>query len=283
MFITKTMNESTSLEVPNMSLDQYMIESTCDAYEDLLSFNEALAHFDIKEQELIHTESVELDAFREDAMDKAKQFLKNLADKIKTKWNQFINFILKKMIANNKKIADRLIVMSNTDRSSLEKVIDKKELKVKFFDKVHDLPDCVDKILDFMSNAFHKIETEKDLESFKPSDLFKELVGEAKEPRTIFAEDLTKTITTLSTVGGKFTKSVEAVFNKIVDKATYSNSGDEKEAARRITLVNLKGQQVIRVAFSALVSLANTCAGVLIRVYHAYSKELNNKNKSDEK
>ena len=103
MFITKTMNESTSLEVPNMSLDQYMIESTCDAYEDLLSFNEALDHFDIKEQELIHTESVELDAFREDAMDKAKQFLKNLADKIKTKWNQFINFILKKMIANNKK------------------------------------------------------------------------------------------------------------------------------------------------------------------------------------
>jgi len=45
MFITKTMNESTYLEVPNMSLDQYMIESTCDAYEDLLSFNEALAHF----------------------------------------------------------------------------------------------------------------------------------------------------------------------------------------------------------------------------------------------
>ena len=279
MFITKTVTESAGIEIPNMTLDQYMVESACDAYEDLLSFNEALAHFDIKEQELIHTESVELDAFREDAMGKAKQFLKNLADKIKTKWNQFINFILKKMIANNKKIADRLKVMSNTDRSSLEKVIDKKELKVKFFDKVHDLPDCVDKILDFMSNAFHKIETEKDLESFNPSDIFKELVGEAKEPRPIFGEDLTKTITTLSTVGGKFTKSVEAVFNKIVDKVTYSASGDEKEAARHITLVNLKGQQVIRVAFSALVSLANTCAGVLIRVYHAYSKELNNKNK----
>ena len=276
MFITKTMNESAGLDVPNMSLDQYMVESACEAYEDLINLNEALAHFDIKEQELICTESVELGTFREEAMDKAKQFLKNLADKIKTKWNQFINFILKKMIANNKKIADRLKVMSNTERSSLEKVIDKKELKVKFFDKVYDLPDCVDKILDFMSNAFHKIETEKDLESFKPSDLFKELVGEAKEPRTIFGEDLTKTITTLSTVGGKFTKSVEAVFNKIVDKVTYSASGDEKEAARRITLVNLKGQQVVKVALSAYNTICNKCGMAILAAANAWRKEKQN-------
>ena len=279
MFITKTMNESTDMNVEQFDL----IDSICESYEDLISFNEALAHFDIKEQELIHTESSELDAFREGAMDKAKQFLKDLAAKIKVKWNQFINFVLKKMLTVNKKIAAEVDkALSGVNRSALEKVIDKKELKIKFFDKISDLPDCVDKIVDFISLAFHKIENEKDLTGFNPAVLFKEEIGEAKEPRPIFGKDLTNTITTLSTAGGKFAKSVQNVFNNIVEKLANTNSGDEKEAARHITLVNLKGQQTIRVALSALISLGNTCAGALIRVANAYRKEVS-KNKSDEK
>ena len=187
------------------------------------------------------------------------------------------------MLTVNKKIATEVDkALSGVNRSALEKVIDKKELKIKFFDKIYDLPDCVDKIVDFISLAFHKIETEKDLTGFNPADLFKEEIGEAKEPRPIFGEDLTNTITTLSTAGGKFAKSVQNVFNNIVEKLANTNSGDEKEAARHITLVNLKGQQTIRVALSALISLGNTCAGALIRVANAYRKEVS-KNKSDEK
>ena len=50
MFITKTIDES---------VEQFdLIDSICESYEDLLNLNEALARFDIKEQELIHTESV---------------------------------------------------------------------------------------------------------------------------------------------------------------------------------------------------------------------------------
>ena len=41
-----------------MNTEQFdLIDSICESYEDLLSVNEALAHFDIKEQELICMES----------------------------------------------------------------------------------------------------------------------------------------------------------------------------------------------------------------------------------
>ena len=96
MFITKTMNESADIDIQQFDL----IDSICESYEDLLNFNEALVHFDIKEQELIHTESVELDAFREEAMEKAKQFLSNLVAKIKAKWYQFIAYLTKKIITS---------------------------------------------------------------------------------------------------------------------------------------------------------------------------------------
>lgn len=96
MFITKTMNESADIELEQFDL----MDSICESYEDLLNFNEALAHFDIKEQELIHTESADLDAFREEAMEKAKQFLSNLVAKIKAKWYQFIAYLTKKIISS---------------------------------------------------------------------------------------------------------------------------------------------------------------------------------------
>ena len=96
MFITKTMNESADIDIQQFDL----VDSICESYEDLLNFNEALAHFDIKEQELIHTESADLDAFREEALEKAKQFLSNLVAKIKAKWYQFIAYLTKKIITS---------------------------------------------------------------------------------------------------------------------------------------------------------------------------------------
>lgn len=96
MFISKTINESADIELEQFDL----VDSICESYEDLLNFNEALAHFDIKEQELIHTESADLDAFREEAMEKAKQFLSNLVAKIKAKWYQFIAYLTKKIITS---------------------------------------------------------------------------------------------------------------------------------------------------------------------------------------
>lgn len=96
MFITKTINESADIDIQQFDL----VDSICESYEDLLNFNEALAHFDIKEQELIHTESADLDAFREEAMEKAKQFLSNLVAKIKAKWYQFIAYLTKKIISS---------------------------------------------------------------------------------------------------------------------------------------------------------------------------------------
>jgi len=89
MFITKTINEST-----DMDLEQFdLVDSICESYEDLLSIDEALAHFDIKERELIYTESVELDAFREDAIEKAKGMLNDFITKLKVKWSKFLAYV----------------------------------------------------------------------------------------------------------------------------------------------------------------------------------------------
>lgn len=85
MFITKTMNES---------VEQFdLIDSICESYEDLIQINDTLAHLDIKEQELIHTESVELDTFREDAMDKAKTLINDFISKLKVKWSKFLAYV----------------------------------------------------------------------------------------------------------------------------------------------------------------------------------------------
>ena len=89
MFITKTMNESTDLDIQGFDL----IDSICESYEDLLSIDEALAHFDIKEQELILTESIELDSFREDTMEKAKIMINDFITKLKVKWSKFLAYV----------------------------------------------------------------------------------------------------------------------------------------------------------------------------------------------
>ena len=89
MFITKTINEST-----NMDLEQFdLVDAICESYEDLLSIDEALAHFDIKEQELILTESIELDSFHEDTMEKAKIMINDFITKLKVKWSKFLAYV----------------------------------------------------------------------------------------------------------------------------------------------------------------------------------------------
>lgn len=274
MFITKTMNESAGLDVPNMSLDQYMVESACEAYEDLINLNEALAHFDIKEQELICTESAELDTFREEAMDKAKTFLKDLVAKIKAKWNQFINFVLKKVAESNKKNADKFnAAMNGVPASALIKVIDEKDLKIKYFAKVSKFSNCVNDISDYMTQAFKAIDSEKDLANFKPADFFKEVVGEAKEARKVSGRELLDTWKSLSD-GSAMVKKAEKSLEVAIENAGKAGSGDEKEAARRVTLVNLKGQQVVKVALSAYNTVASKCGYAILGCLNAYRKEL---------
>jgi hypothetical protein len=274
MFITKTMNESAGLDVPNMSLDQYMVESACEAYEDLINLNEALAHFDIKEQELICTESVELDAFREEAMDKAKTFLKDLVAKVKAKWNQFINFVLKKVAESNKKNADKFnAAMNGVPASALIKVIDEKDLKIKYFAKVSKFSNCVNDISDYMTQAFKAIDSEKDLANFKPADFFKEVVGEAKEARKVSGRELLDTWKSLSD-GSAMVKKAEKSLEVAIENAGKAGSGDEKEAARRVTLVNLKGQQVVKVALTAYNTVASKCGYAILGCLNAYRKEL---------
>lgn len=281
MFITKTMNESAGLDAPEMSLDQYMVESACDAYEDLLSFNEALAHFDIKEQELIHTESTELDSFREDAMGKAKQFLKDLVNKIKAKWNQFINMVLKKLttfIANkNKKTAEDI---KGIGANELIAVIDAAGAKLKYFEKINSVDKVISDVVDFGDAAFKFIDRAslEELNNYKPSDKFKEEFGKpvvkdvkGKEVWEAFQES-----TKAEAVIKKFQKTLEFA----IENAGKAASGDEKEAARKVVLINLKGQQVIKLILASIISTAGSTSYVLGMAAVRFAK---NMKKSDKK
>lgn len=89
MFITKTINESADIELEQFDL----VDSICESYEDLLSIDETLAQLDIKEQELILIESTELDTFREDAMEKAKNLINDFISKLKVKWSKFLAYV----------------------------------------------------------------------------------------------------------------------------------------------------------------------------------------------
>lgn len=281
MFITKTVTESASVEVPEMTLDQYMVESACEAYEDLLSFNEALAHFDIKEQELIHTESVELDSFREDAMGKAKQFLKDLVNKIKAKWNQFINMVLKKLttfIANkNKKTTEDI---KSIGVNELIAVIDSAGAKIKYFEKINSVDKVISDVVDFGDAAFKLIDRAslEDLNNYKPSEKFNEEFGKpvvkdvkGKEVWEAFQES-TKAEAAIK----KFQKTLEIA----IENAGKASSGDEKEAARKVVLINLKGQQVIKLVLASIISTAGSTSYVLGMAAVRYAK---NMKKSDKK
>ena len=281
MFITKTMNESADFEIPNMTLDQYMVESACDAYEDLLSFNEALAHFDIKEQELIHTESVELDTFREDAMDKAKQFLKDLVNKIKAKWNQFINMILKKLttfIANkNKKTAEDI---KSIGVNELIAVIDAAGAKIKYFEKINSVDKVISDVVDFGDAAFKLIDRAslEDLNNYKPSEKFNEEFGKpvAKDVKGKEVWEAFQESTKAEAAIKKFQKTLEIA----IENAGKASSGDEKEAARKVVLINLKGQQVIKLVLASIISTAGSTSYVLGMAAVRYAK---NMKKSDKK
>ena len=264
MFITKTMNESAGLDVPNMSLDQYMVESACEAYEDLINLNEALAHFDIKEQELICTESVELDAFREEAMDKAKTFLKDLVAKVKAKWNQFINFVLKKlatsMAERHKKAEENLKTVGKSD---IVAFINNSDVKIKFREKINSVAKVVEDLVDFGDASFKRIggSSLEQLNEFKPSESFAGQFGKLVA-KSVKGEEVFKAYETTNNAEAvikKFQKTLE----NAIENAGKAASGDEKEAARKVTLINLKGQQVIKLILTDLISVAGSVMYVL--------------------
>lgn len=112
MFITKTMNES---------VEQFdLIDSICESYEDLIQINDTLAHLDIKEQELIHTESVELDSFREDAIEHAKEMFNEFIAKLKMKYQQFLKWVNTQITKLFKNSLDKYL---SKDKDKLNKAL----------------------------------------------------------------------------------------------------------------------------------------------------------------
>ena len=161
-----------------------------------------MAHFDIKEQELIYTESVELDAFREDALEKAKEMLNDFITKLKVKYHQFLKWVnkqviklfnmqLDKYLSKNKDRLDKAITWYNSNdtvpagkankiSTILHKAVIKDHYIIPLVDFIEKTAKEFNDILDNLSHqSFYSNNREEDHEKIMQTDtvkLFKEKV-----------------------------------------------------------------------------------------------------------
>ena len=189
--------------------------------------------------------------------------------------------VLKKLttfIANkNKKTAEDI---KNIGANELIAVIDAAGAKLKYFEKINSVDKVISDVVDFGDAAFKLIDRAslEELNNYKPSDKFKEEFGKpvvkdvkGKEVWEAFQES-----TKAEAVIKKFQKTLEFA----IENAGKAASGDEKEAARKVVLINLKGQQVIKLVLASIISTAGSTSYVLGMAAVRYAK---NMKKSDKK
>lgn len=250
MFYTKTeqvSNESLGIFVSCESVEEALIESIAESYEDLANFNEALASFDIKEQELICSESAELDAFREEAANKGTGFLDTLVKKLQTRLQQFIAFVIKKYNQTALKLADKAfgdLKKNNLTVEQVKSALEGKDVKIKTYENtsastgIEALTKCVGSIIDSLS-------TVDDISTKEIDDKFKAVLGKEIEV------EVTTQLIDIKAAGTEFKELCEDAENRLallLGSYKTDNAEEAKENAKKANFVALKGRVAITVA-----------------------------------
>mgnify|MGYP000561658741 FL=1 len=250
MFYTKTeqvSNESLGIFASCESVEEALIESIAESYEDLANFNEALASFDIKEQELICSESAELDAFREEAANKGTGFLDTLVKKLQTRLQQFIAFVIKKYNQSALKLADKVYGDLDKNKLTVEQVksaLEGKDVKIKTYENtsastgIEALNKCLGSIIDSLS-------TVDDISTKEIDDKFKAILGKEIEV------EVTTQLIDIKAAGTEFKELCEDAENRLallLGSYKTDNAEDAKENAKKANFVALKGRVAITVA-----------------------------------
>ena len=250
MFYTKTeqvSNESLGIFASCESVEEALIDSITESFEDLANFNEALASFDIKEQELICAESADLDAFREEAANKGTGFLDTLLKKLQTRLQQFIAFVIKKYNQTALKLADKVygdLKKNDLTAERLKAALEGKDVKIKTYENtsagigIDALTKCVVSIIDSLS-------TVDDISTKEIDDKFKAVLGKEVEV------DVTAQLIDIKAAGVEFKELCEEAENRLamlLGSYKTDKAEEAKENAKKANFVALKGRVAITTA-----------------------------------
>lgn len=284
MFYTKTeqvSNESLGIFVSCESVEEALIESIAESYEDLANFNEALASFDIKEQELICSESTELDAFREEAANKGTGFLDALVKKLQTRLQQFIAFVIKKYNQTALKLADKAfgdLKKNNLTVEQVKSALEGKDVKIKTYENtsastgIEALTKCVGSIIDSLS-------TVDDISTKEIDDKFKAVLGKEIEV------EVTTQLIDIKAAGTEFKELCEDAENRLallLGSYKTDNAEEAKENAKKANFVALKGRVAITVAMRYAAKQINRIVIAYGAAIHTAKKVIAKATKSEE-
>lgn len=284
MFYTKTeqvSNESLGIFVSCESVEEALIESIAESYEDLANFNEALASFDIKEQELICSESAELDAFREEAANKGTGFLDTLVKKLQTRLQQFIAFVIKKYNQTVLKLADKAfgdLKKNNLTVEQVKSALEGKDVKIKTYENtsastgIEALTKCVGSIIDSLS-------TVDDISTKEIDDKFKAVLGKEIEV------EVTTQLIDIKAAGTEFKELCEDAENRLallLGSYKTDNAEEAKENAKKANFVALKGRVAITVAMRYAAKQINRIVIAYGAAIHTAKKVIAKATKSEE-
>lgn len=250
MFYTKTeqvSDKALGIYVSCESVEEALINSITESYEDLANFNEALASFDIKEQELICSESTELDAFREEAANKGTGFLDTLIKKIQTRLHQFVAFVIKKYTEQAFKIAKKVngdLEKNDLNEAKLKNALEGKGVKIKTYENattgtgIQALTKCLADIIDSLS-------TVDDISTKEIDEKFKTVLGKEVEV------DVTSQLIDIKAGATEFKELCEDAENRLallLSSYKTDNAEEAKENAKKANFVALKGRVAITTA-----------------------------------
>ena len=284
MFYTKTeqvSNESLGIFASCESVEEALIESIAESYEDLANFNEALASFDIKEQELICSESAELDAFREEAANKGTGFLDTLVKKLQTRLQQFIAFVIKKYNQTVLKLADKAfgdLKKNNLTVEQVKSALEGKDVKIKTYENtsastgIEALTKCVGSIIDSLS-------TVDDISTKEIDDKFKAVLGKEIEV------EVTTQLIDIKAAGTEFKELCEDAENRLallLGSYKTDNAEEAKENAKKANFVALKGRVAITVAMRYAAKQINRIVIAYGAAIHTAKKVISKAAKSEE-
>lgn len=250
MFYTKTeqvSDKALGIYVSCESVEEALINSITESYEDLANFNEALASFDIKEQELICSESAELDAFREEAANKGTGFLDTLIKKIQTRLHQFVAFVIKKYTEQAFKLAKKVngdLEKNDLNEAKLKNALEGKGVKIKTYENtttstgIQALTKCLADIIDSLS-------TVDDISTKEIDEKFKAILGKEVEV------DVTSQLIDIKAAATEFKELCEDAENRLallLGSYKTDNAEEAKENAKKANFVALKGRVAITTA-----------------------------------
>lgn len=250
MFYTKTeqvSDKALGIYVSCESVEEALINSITESYEDLANFNEALASFDIKEQELICSESTALDAFREEAANKGTGFLDTLIKKIQTRLHQFVAFVIKKYTEQAFKLAKKVngdLEKNDLNEAKLKNALEGKGVKIKTYENtttstgIQTLTKCLADIIDSLS-------TVDDISTKEIDEKFKAILGKEVEV------DVTSQLIDIKAAATEFKELCEDAENRLallLGSYKTDNAEEAKENAKKANFVALKGRVAITTA-----------------------------------